>query len=128
MFKYVVISGPYFPAFELNTERYEVSLRIQSESGKIQSRNNSVFGHFLRSDFVISTPVIYTRPGTPRGIYHKFLIIGFQRAKILKDILLRAIISQVQKNEGFCGPCKKSRCEICEHIVSTNSFKSTTTQ
>ena len=34
----------------------------------------------------------------------------------------------VKKNEGFCGPCKKSKCEICEHIVSTNSFKSTTTQ
>ena len=93
-----------------------------------RSRNNSVFGHFLRSDFVISTPVFYTRPGTPRGIYHKFLIIGFQRAKILKDILLRANVSQVQKNEVFCGPCKKSRCENCEHIVSTNSFKSTATQ
>ena len=27
-----------------------------------------------------------------------------------------------------CGPCKKWRCEICEHIVSADSFKSTTTQ
>ena len=27
-------SGPYFPAFGLNTERYSVSLRIQSECGK----------------------------------------------------------------------------------------------
>ena len=33
--KYRVISGPYFPAFRLNTERYEVFLRIQSECGKI---------------------------------------------------------------------------------------------
>ena len=31
-------SGPYFPAFGLNTERYAVSLRIQSECGKIQTR------------------------------------------------------------------------------------------
>ena len=30
-------------------ERYEVSLRIQSECGKIRTRNNSVFGHFSRS-------------------------------------------------------------------------------
>ena len=30
--------GPYFPAFELNTERYFVSLCIQSEYGKIQTR------------------------------------------------------------------------------------------
>ena len=49
--KYGVISGPYFPAFGLNTERYEVSLRIQSECGKIRTRNNTVFGHFSRSDW-----------------------------------------------------------------------------
>ena len=36
MFKYGVLSGPYFLAFRLNTERYEVSLRIQSECGKIE--------------------------------------------------------------------------------------------
>ena len=28
-------SGPYFPAFGLNTERYRISLRIQCKSGKI---------------------------------------------------------------------------------------------
>ena len=28
------------------------SLRIQSECEKIRTRNNSVFGHFLRSDYV----------------------------------------------------------------------------
>ena len=47
--KYRVFSGPYFPAFGLNTERYSVSLRIQSECGKIRTRKNSVFGHFSRS-------------------------------------------------------------------------------
>ena len=31
-------SGPYFPAFGLNTERYRLSLRIQSECGKIRTR------------------------------------------------------------------------------------------
>ena len=31
-------SGPYFPAFGLNTERYSVSLCIQSECGKIRTR------------------------------------------------------------------------------------------
>ena len=31
-------SGPHFPAFGRNTERYGVSLRIQSECGKIQTR------------------------------------------------------------------------------------------
>ena len=31
-------SGPYFTTFGLNTERYGVSLRIQSKSGKMQTR------------------------------------------------------------------------------------------
>ena len=38
--KYGIFSGPYFPEFRMNTE---------SESGKIQTRKNSVFGHFLHS-------------------------------------------------------------------------------
>ena len=61
-------------------------------------------------------------------VFHKVPIIGFRRAKSLKDILVRVKIPPVQKNEGFCGPCKKLRCEICEHTVSTDSFTSTTTQ
>ena len=54
MSKYGVFSGPYFPAFGLNTERYEVSLRIQSECGKIRTRKISVPGHFSRSDRLIA--------------------------------------------------------------------------
>ena len=61
-------------------------------------------------------------------VFHKVPIIGFQRAKSLKDILVKSESSPVLKKEGFCGPCKKPRCEICEHILSTDSFKSTTTQ
>ena len=48
--KYGVFSGPYFPAFGLNTERYFVSLRIQSEWGKIRTIKNSAFGQFSRSE------------------------------------------------------------------------------
>ena len=47
--KYGVFSGPHFPAFGQNTERYSISLRIQSEYGKKRTRKNSVFGHFSRS-------------------------------------------------------------------------------
>ena len=31
-------SGTHFPAFGLNTDRYEASLRIQSECGKMLTR------------------------------------------------------------------------------------------
>ena len=47
--KYGVVSGLYFLAFGLNTERYSVSLRIQSECRKIRTRNNSPFGQFSRN-------------------------------------------------------------------------------
>ena len=47
-----VISGPYFPAFGLNTKRYFVSLRIKSKCKKMQTRNNSIFGHFLPSNIL----------------------------------------------------------------------------
>ena len=49
MSKYGAFSGRYFLAFWLNTERYFVSLQIQSECGKIRIRKNSVFGQFSRS-------------------------------------------------------------------------------
>ena len=50
MSKYGVISDPCFTVFGLNTEIYSINLRIQFEYRKIQTRNNSVFGHFSRSD------------------------------------------------------------------------------
>ena len=38
-------SGPYFPILRLNWERYSLSLRIQSECGKIRTR--TLFTHCL---------------------------------------------------------------------------------
>ena len=45
------ISGPYFHAFGLNTERYAVSLRIKSKCPENIDPKNSKCGHFLRSAF-----------------------------------------------------------------------------
>ena len=47
--KYGVFSGLYLRVLGQNTERFSVSLRIQSECGKMQTRKNSGFGHFSRS-------------------------------------------------------------------------------
>ena len=49
MSQYGVFSGLYFPAFGRKAES-SVSLRIQSEYGKIRTRKNPVFGHFSRSE------------------------------------------------------------------------------
>ena len=42
-------SCPYFPVLGWNTERQSVSLRIQSECWKIQTRITQNPGHFSRS-------------------------------------------------------------------------------
>ena len=34
-------SGPYFTAFRQSTERYSISLRLQSEFGKLRTRKTS---------------------------------------------------------------------------------------
>ena len=41
-------SGPYFLAFGLNTERYSISLCIQSKCGNTDQKKNSKFGLALR--------------------------------------------------------------------------------
>ena len=53
-------------------------------------------------------------------------IIRFRRAKSLKDIPVRAKITQI-KHEGWCDPCKGPTCEICKHIVPTRNFTSSYT-
>ena len=49
--KYVVLSGPYFPAFGLNTGRYD----IQFECGEIRTRKNSVIGQFSKKSLLGSS-------------------------------------------------------------------------
>ena len=60
-------SGPCFPAFGLNTERYSLSLRIQSECGKIQTRitpNTDTFYAvktiFIKNKRALNLPLILT--------------------------------------------------------------------
>ena len=52
--KYGVISGPYFSAFRLNTERYEVYICIYSKCRTMWTRKNSLFGIFSESKFLNS--------------------------------------------------------------------------
>ena len=47
-----IISVPYFPVLDWNTEIYGVNLCIQSKYRKIRTRKYSVFGYFLDS-FII---------------------------------------------------------------------------
>ena len=62
-------SGPYLPAFGLNTEK--VSLRIWSEYGENTDQKNSEYGHFSRSDVLIKNQEILVNC---RGIQNPFYL------------------------------------------------------
>ena len=64
VYRYGVFSGPCFLVFGPWTEIYPVNLRIQSEYRKIQTRKNSVFGHFPRSEYSLKIVEIKERPLT----------------------------------------------------------------
>ena len=65
-------SSPYFPAFRLHTERYEVSVRSQSECGQIRTRKTPntdtfqavvIIQFFLQFDFFsVDASVAYLEP------------------------------------------------------------------
>ena len=55
--------------------------------------------------------LLFTPDNEHNKVFRGVLIIGFLRAKSLKDILERAKIPRI-KNEGWCGPFKGSRFEI----------------
>ena len=54
--------GQHFPAFGLNTERYGVSLRIQSECGKIGTRitpNTGTFHAVINGNIPVRLKLIW---------------------------------------------------------------------
>ena len=66
--KYGVFSGPYFPAFELNTERCGVSLRIQFECGEIRTKKTP----YLDTFFALSSIV------TMKHFHSNFILFSFK--------------------------------------------------
>ena len=50
------------------------------------------------------------REGT-YSVFEKASIIGFRRAKSLKDILLRAKVAPLEKKKGCCKSCEDTRCK-----------------
>ena len=62
IFRIWSFSGPYFPAFGLNTEIYGVNLRIHSECGKIQTRKTPNTDTFYAVTFLGQESELYLRP------------------------------------------------------------------
>ena len=78
-------SGSHFPAFGLNTERYAVSLCIQSECGKVRTRitQNMDSFHAVYATKLVLT-IVRNRASTCFG---EQLLFGGVRAFFVKDFL-----------------------------------------
>ena len=57
-------------------------------------------------------------------VFEKVPITGFRRAKSLKDIFVRAKVALL----GCCVSSGGTRCKICKLFVTTEAFRSFTTQ
>ena len=79
---------------------------------------------FLKLKHVLSEIHLLLTPGREHGqVFERVSIIGFRRAKSLKDILVRAKVAPLEKKKGYCRSCRGTRCEICKHVVTTETFR-----
>ena len=67
-------SGPYFRAFGLNTERYRVSLRIQSKCEKIKTRKLQIRTLFTQCKCFSSRDIVWFQHENLNPILQKFLV------------------------------------------------------
>ena len=84
---------------------------------------------FSKLKNVLSEIHLLLTPDREHGkVFEKVPIIGFRRAKSLKDILVRAKVAPLEKKKGCCRSCRGTRCKICKHVVTTETFRSFSTQ
>ena len=61
-------------------------------------------------------------------VFEGIPLAGFRRAKSLKYILVRAKVEPLEKEKGSGRWCGGTRCKICKHVVTTETFRSFSTQ
>ena len=54
-------------------------------------------------------------------VFPEVPIVGFQNGKSLKDYLARAALPKID-NAGGSQPCGKGTCQVCDHMITTNTF------
>jgi len=67
--------------------------------------------------------LLLTPDSEHRNIFQNIPIVGFKRGRSLKDLLVRAKLSKVDKGEGKSAGCGGKRCGVCSFLKETYSFK-----
>ena len=99
-------SGPYFPAFGLNTERYSVFIRIQYDCGKIQVRQTPNTDTF----YVVSDPVRYHQVQSMQTLSLKNYVISKMQRERTENKQEKEVESL--KTNGLCQKCYENICKI----------------
>ena len=75
---------------------------------------------FLKLENILPEIHVLLTPDREHGkVFEKIPIIGFRRAKRLKDILARAKEGPLEKKTGCCRLCGGTRCK---HVVTTKDI------
>ena len=61
-------------------------------------------------------------------VVEKNPLIGLRGAKSLKHILVRTKVAPLEWKGFCCRSCEGTRCEICKYVVTTEKFRSFSTQ
>ena len=56
-----------------------------------------------------------------KKVFSEVPIVGFRNGKSLKNYLVRAALTKMD-NAGGSEPCEKDTCQVCNHIITTNTF------
>ena len=94
-------SGPYFPAFGLNMERYSVSLRIQSECGKMRTRVSPNGDTSYAVCYIVSITDLKSMQilGNVNSI-HQLYYIGLSSKVIIEGPHLNAVFAATAQRES----------------------------
>ena len=105
---------------------------VLNKRKRVGSNSRFVFSityHPVLSKNVLSEIHLLLTPDREHGkVFENIPIVGFRRAKSLKDILVRAKVAPIEKKKGSCRSCGGTRCEICKHVVTTETFISFSTK
>ena len=77
--------------------------------------------HFKVSSILEELQILLAPDKKHKSVFPEVSIVGFQNTKSLKDYLVRAALPKTD-NTGDSEPCEKGTCQVCDHIITTNTF------
>ena len=100
------LSGPYFPAFRLNTKRYGVFLRIQSEYWKKRTRKTPYLDTF-HAVFQLPAMSNFSLLSSEASLSSSDSLDSFSNFDKLKPYHFDSIVSDNRRRRQFCSYANK---------------------